>query len=174
MRRGSSEAVGRLRVIRRRSYGAASNYRSIVPVRRSAGGFRCPRSAATRLVTLQRAQRSFSSLSDAHGRCSARTTRSPQASGLVQPRSPSRLTRRIVAPRPCSCGRDGPAGRARVMSMIRRTSFAASLRSPGSPRHTGGVGTDDEIRFYEGDHGNSRLMSSRVEMRRVAGPVGVE
>jgi hypothetical protein len=29
----------------------------------------------------------------------------------------------------------------------------------------------DEILFCEGDHGNSRLMSSRVEMRGVAGSV---
>jgi hypothetical protein len=30
----------------------------------------------------------------------------------------------------------------------------------------------EEILVCEGDHGNSRLMSSRVEMRRVAGSVG--
>ena len=30
----------------------------------------------------------------------------------------------------------------------------------------------DEVLVCEGDHGNSRLMSSRVEMRAVAGSVG--
>ena len=33
---------------------------------------------------------------------------------------------------------------------------------------------DDEILFCAGDHGNSRLMSSRVEMRGVAGSVGAK
>jgi hypothetical protein len=32
----------------------------------------------------------------------------------------------------------------------------------------------DEVLFSEGDHGHSRLMSSRVEMRGVAGSVGAK
>ena len=69
----------------------------------------------------------------------------------------------------------GPSSRGKAMPTIKELNVNGSRRAivRWSDDTTGEAMRwfDDEVLFSEGDHGNSRLMSPRAEMRRAAGSV---